>query len=147
MTTPVSQTKITTWNINADQWLDLISPNTEMRLLPSTAHNTSPGAVYATLSPKTRFLWVVTDVTAHGGAAVSLTCTISGYDHLSGKTWTLLTGTTIASDTSQVLCVGPGITASAGTVAALPIPATVKIAMVQGNSDSHTYSMSLHTSD
>ena len=92
----------------ADQSLTLISPNVEQTLLASASRTASPDTFTVSLYPRTRFLWVVTDLTAHGGAVMSLTCTISGYDHLSGKLWTLLTGTTIAAHSTQALTVGVG---------------------------------------
>jgi hypothetical protein len=71
---------------------------------------------------------VVLDTTNINGATI--TVTIQGKDVTSGKYYTLLVSTGIASNTTTVLTVYPGLTASANVVANNILPRTWRVSVV-----------------
>ena len=85
---------------------------------------------------------VIIDVTAKGGT-ISLVPTIQGKDPVSGKYYTILTGTAITIVSTTVLKVYPGLTASANAIANDIIPSKYRVIMTHGNATSATYSVSI----
>lgn len=85
---------------------------------------------------------VIIDITAKG-TTISITPTIQGKDPLSGKYYTILTGTAISTVSTTVLRVYPGITVSANASVNDIIPSEFRILMTHGNATSATYSVSV----
>lgn len=84
---------------------------------------------------------IILDVTAIA-ATPSITLTIQGKDPLSGKYYTILTGSAVTGTGTTVYKVYPGITASANVSASDIIPSTWRISVAHGDADSITYSVS-----
>lgn len=87
-----------------------------------------------------RGLVLVIDATAVT-ATPALTVSILGVDRASGKTYTILASTAIATAVTTVLRVGPGLTAAANLVASDVLPPVIRISAAHGDSDSITYSI------
>ena len=92
-----------------------------------------------------RALAVVIDVTATS-ATPSVTFNVRGDDPVSGQNWLLLDSTAITGTGTTILKIGPGLTASANSVANEHIPPKVLIDPVHADADSITYSVSVHIS-
>lgn len=86
------------------------------------------------------FLHVIIDVTAVT-ATPALTVTIQGKDPASGKYYTILASTAIATVSTTVLKVGPAFTAAANLVANDMIPSIWRVTVTHGDTDSATYSV------
>lgn len=71
---------------------------------------------------------------------------VEGIDRLSGKAWTLLAGVAVATVTTQVLQIGPGLPATANASANAPLPPVIRVTATHGNANSHTYSIGVHFS-
>src|SRR5687767_3759143 len=84
-------------------------------VLPSAARTATPDTQEFELPSGVKFLHLVIDATAVT-ATPALTVTISGVDRVSGKTYTLLASAAIATVSTIVLKVGPGLTAAANLV-------------------------------
>lgn len=83
---------------------------------------------------------VVIDVTAIADSP-SLTVTIKGKDTLSGKYYTLLASAAIATVSTTVLMVYPGVTVAANAAASAPLPRIWRVEVAVGDADSATYSI------
>jgi len=77
----------------------------------------------------------------------SVVFNVDGFDSLSDKTWTLLDSAAITGTGTTVLKVGPGLTVAGNAVADDLIPPAVRIAPVHGDSDSITYTVSVHSTE
>lgn len=88
-------------------------------------------------------LHVVIDVTAVA-LTPSVVPTIDGYDVLSDKWYTLLTGAAITATGTTVLKIYPGITATANVSASDIIPSQIRVVMTHADTDSITYSVAAH---
>lgn len=99
----------------------------------------------ATFTNRTaRSLHLIIDVTvAPGGDTV--TPKIEGYDPISGKFYTLLTGAAISTTGTNILKIGPGISASANAAAADFLPAYWRVVMTHSAAGSFTYSVAANT--
>lgn len=86
------------------------------------------------------FLHVIIDVTAVT-ATPALTVKIQGKDPASGKYYDILVSTVIATVSTMVLKVGPGLTAAANLVANDMIPAVWRVIVTHGDTDAATYSV------
>jgi len=86
------------------------------------------------------FLHVIIDVTAVT-ATPALTVKIQGKDRASGKYYDILVSAAIATVSTTVLKVGPGLTAAANLVANDFLPAIWRVTVTHGDTDSATYSV------
>ena len=86
------------------------------------------------------YLHVVIDVTAVT-ATPALTVKIQGKDPASGKYYDILVSTVIATVSTTVLKVGPGLTAAGNLVANDMIPSIWRVLVNHGDTDSATYSI------
>lgn len=114
----------------------------QQTVFASAARTTTPTAVVVNANGA-RGVHLVIDVTAVTSTP-SVTPTIAGYDALSGKYYTLLVGSAIASTGTTVLKVYPGIATLANGAASDVIPNQVQISMAHGNANSITYSVGIH---
>lgn len=109
----------------------------------SAARTATPTAVELNLGGALA-IDVVVDVTANvGSPQESVTPKIEAKDPVSGKWYTLLTGTALTAVATTVLRVGPDLTASANSVAKNYVPDLVRITMTQAGSGTITYSVGL----
>jgi hypothetical protein len=111
-------------------------------VLPSAARTATPDTFEYEFSRTPHSVVLVTDATAIA-ATPSVTVSLLGVDRASGKTWTILAGAAITAVSTQVLKVGPGLTAAANSVANDVIPPVLRISAVHGDADSITYSIGL----
>lgn len=109
-------------------------------VLPSAARTAAPDTMEFELPSGARALHLVTNVSALA-ATPSITVSILGVDRISAQTYTVLAGSALTTVTSQVLRVGPGLTASANAVANDYLPPIVRISVAHGDADSITYSI------
>lgn len=86
------------------------------------------------------FLHIIIDVTAVT-ATPALTVRIQGKDPASGKYYDILVSTAIATVSTTVLKVGPGLTAAANLVANDIVPSIWRVTVTHGDTDSATYSV------
>jgi len=84
-------------------------------------------------------LYLVVDATSIT-LTPSITVSILGVDRLSGKTHTILTGAAVTTVSTQVLRVGPGLTAGTN-IANDYLPSVFRISVAHGDADSITYSI------
>ena len=89
-------------------------------------------------------LVIVIDVTVDPASA-SIVFNIDGLDELSGNTWTLLDSAAIAATGTTVLRISPHLTASANTIGKDIIPPVIRVNPVHADSDSMTYSVTVHS--
>jgi len=90
-----------------------------------------------------RGIHVIIDMTAVT-ATGSVTPTIQGKDPVSGEYYTILVGTAISTESTNVLRVYPGLTASANSIANDIIPSKFRVVMTHGNGVSMTYSVGIN---
>jgi hypothetical protein len=109
-------------------------------VLPSAARTATPDTQEFELPSRANALHLVIDATAITSTP-SITVTVSGVDRLSGKTYTLLAGAAVATVSTQILKVGPALTASANAVANDYLPPIIRISVAHGNANSITYSI------
>ena len=114
-------------------------PSNSFTVLSSAARTATPNDNEYQTSGH-RFLTLVTDVTAIV-TAPSITVSVLGVDRTSGKTYSILVGVAITAVGTQVLKIGPGLTAAANAVANDILPSTFRIVSTHGNSNSITYSI------
>lgn len=88
---------------------------------------------------------VVIDITAISGTSPTLTVTIEGRDPASGKTYPILVSAALATVSTTVLTVFPGIAVTANVAASdhLPLDWDVK-AVIGGTTPSVTATISAH---
>lgn len=88
--------------------------------------------------------WTIAQTEAAGtDGAFSLTVTIQGKDEASGKFYTILAGVAVASITTQVLQVHPGMVASANLIAESLLPANVRVSITHTTNNSITRTVGL----
>lgn len=88
----------------------------------------------------TDFIHVIIDVTAVT-ATPALTVKIQGKDPLSGKYYDILVSATIATVSTTVLKVGPGLPVTANLSANDMVPSIWRVIVTHGDTDSATYSI------
>lgn len=116
--------------------------NQEFGLLSSSARAATTASGLQTNYNSSR-VHVIVDVTSITDTP-SVEPVIQGYDSLSGKYYEILRGTAITSVTgtgTYVFKVGPGLTPSAGAVAADFLPRSWRVNMEHADADSITYSV------
>lgn len=86
------------------------------------------------------FLHVIVDVTAVTDTP-ALTVRIQGKDPASGKYYDILVSAVIATVTTTVLRVGPGLTAVANLVANDIVPSIWRVTVTHGDTDEAVYSV------
>lgn len=79
-----------------------------------------------------RGLHLVIDITAIAGTSPTLTCTIQGYDPISGKYYDILASTALNATGTTVLKVYPGLTAAANAAANDVLPRNWRLKVVAG---------------
>lgn len=111
----------------------------------SAARTATPDTQEFELGGDTDEIVVVADLTAYTSTG-SLTVKVEGVDRVSGKTWTLLSGTAFSGTGTQVLRVGPSLPVTANVSANDVVPPVIRITATHGNGVSLTYSVGLHCS-
>lgn len=111
----------------------------QVTVLASAARTATPDTVELEVAGY-RGVHLIIDATA-SAATPSVVVTILGVDRLSAKTYTILASAAITGTGTTVLRVGPGLTASANTVANDVLPPVIRIQSVHGDADSLTYSI------
>jgi len=111
--------------------------NKDLEILPSAARTTEQ--LVENTNTKGRGIHLTIDVTLDPALA-SITPSIEGKDPVSGKFYTILTGTAIAATGTFILRVFPGATAAAD-IANDILPATWRFKMAVADTDSMTYSV------
>lgn len=112
-------------------------------VLPSAARTAAPDTFEFEGARGLVGVVVVVDATAVT-ATPALTVSILGVDRVSGKTWTILASTAIATVSTTVLKVRPGLTAAANLVANDALPPVFRIVCAHGDADSITYTVGAH---
>ena len=115
--------------------------NTNLVLLSSAARTAAITSADITNS-EYRGCHVIIDVTVDPASA-SITPTIQGLDSVSGKYYTLLTGSAISAVGTTILRVYPGLGASANAIANDILPNKFRISMAVADTDSITYSVAV----
>jgi hypothetical protein len=110
----------------------------EIEVYASAARTATPTAV-TIATHRAKAVFVVLDVSAVT-ADPSLTLTVEGVDSAGETLWTL-SGAAVATATTKVLQVGPGVTVAANLTASQFVPDAVKITVTHGDSDSATYAV------
>lgn len=109
----------------------------------SAARTATPTAVRVSTHFAERLL-LITDVSAIN-LTPSITVTISGVDPVSGSTYTILSSAAISTVSTNVLQVGPYLTAAANASEDAVLPLEVEISVAHGDADSITYSIAAVT--
>lgn len=109
-------------------------------ILPSAARTTTVNSAILKNS-EFRGAHFIIDVTAITDTP-SVVPTIQGYDAVSGKYYTILTGAAIVATGTTVLKVYPGITAAANLSVSDVLPSDFRVIMTAADTDSMTYSIS-----
>ena len=114
--------------------------NTNVVLLASDARTAATTSA-TRLNSDYRGCHIIIDVT-EDPASASITPTIQGFDTVSGKYYTLLTGLAITAVGTTILKIYPGLSASANVIANDILPSNFRISMAVAGGDSMTYSVS-----
>lgn len=113
-------------------------------ILPSAARTATPNAQEFDGAGRTDAgLIVVIDMTAVT-ATGTVTVLIEGVDRVSGKTWTVLQSTAVATVSTTVLRIHSQLTAAANLVAKDALPPIFRVTCTHVNAVSMTYSVSGH---
>lgn len=121
----------------------LASSSTYFEVLPSAARTVTPDTQEFEITGRGyeySGLHLVIDATAVT-ATPALTVTVSGVDRVSGKVYTLLASTAIATAVTTVLRIGPALTPAANLVANDFLPPVFRVTAAHGDADSITYSI------
>lgn len=86
-----------------------------------------------------RGLIVVLDVTVPGTGSVTIT--IQGKDQISGKYYTILAGSAVTTQSTNVYKVYPGLTAAANSVASDIVPHQWRVLVTHNNANAITYTL------
>jgi hypothetical protein len=97
-------------------------------LLPSASYGIATAVSNDIDTSGCQFLNVIIDITAIG-ASGTVTCTIQGKDTTSGKYYTILASSALASNATTRLKVGPTIAASANAIAQDYLPKTIRVSV------------------
>jgi len=89
---------------------------------------------------------IILDVTSVT-ATPSIVVTIQGKDNLSGKYYTILSGSAVTGTGTTVYKIYPGITASANVSASDVLPGVWRVSVSHADTDSITYSVSANMVD
>jgi hypothetical protein len=122
---------------------NILASGAYFQVLPSAARIADPDTQEFQVDRRgygPRGLVLVIDATAVT-ATPALTVTVSGVDRVSGKVYTILASTAIATAVTTILKIGPGLTAAANLVANDQIPPVFRITCAHGDADSITYSI------
>src|ERR1044071_2113216 len=117
-------------NIVADLY-----PSNFVTVLPSAARTATPTDTNECFVGKARGVTVVIDVTAVTSTP-STTVTIQGVDRVSGKTWTILASAAIATVSTVILRVAPGLPAAANVTANDLVPPVIRVVASHNNANS-----------
>jgi hypothetical protein len=115
-------------------------------ILASSARTATPDTFEVEVPGKSRGVVVVVDATAVT-ATPALTVKVQGVDRISGKTWDIITSAAIATVSTVVLKIRPGITVAANAAVADALPPVIRIMATHGDADSITYSIGLNFTD
>jgi hypothetical protein len=85
-------------------------------------------------------LVLVLDITAVT-ASPGITVTVAGVDQVSDKLFTVLASAPIATVSTTILRIGPGLTAAANLTANDYLPPTFRVTVTHADTDSATYSL------
>lgn len=108
----------------------------------SAARTATPTAVDINTG-RVKALRLILDVTAVT-ATPDLVVKVDAVDSLSGKVTNLLTSASVATVSTAMYDVGPGLTAAANLVANRYLGDVVRISVTHGDADSATYTLSAH---
>lgn len=122
---------------NGTTW-DRQRNNTQNTLLASAARTVTTSSPDQT-NYNAKGLHVVLDVTVAGTGDITLT--IEGKDGLSGKYYTLLAGTNVTTNSTNVYKVYPGLPATANVSANDIVPRTYRVTVTANNANIITYSV------
>lgn len=112
--------------------------NMQSTLLASAARTVTTSSADQT-NNNAKGLHVVLDVTSAGTGDITLT--IEGKDTLSGKYYTLLAGTNVTTNSTNVYKVYPGLPATANVSANDIVPRTYRVTVTANNANTITYSV------
>lgn len=121
----------------------LASSNMYFEVLPSAARTASPDSQEFEITGRGyeyAGLHLILDVTAVT-ATPAVTVTVAGVDRVSGKTYTLLASAAVATVTTTVLRIAPGLTAAANLTVNDSLPPVFRVTVTHGDADSATYSL------
>lgn len=113
--------------------------NERIKVLPSAARTASVNSDDQE-NIEGRGVKLVVDVTAVT-ATPSITVTIQGKDHVSGKYYDILESAAITATGTTVLTVFPGIAATANEAASDVLPRDWRVEVTHADTDSITYSI------
>jgi hypothetical protein len=107
----------------------------------SAARTATPDTQEFELPAGTKYGNFILDVTAVT-ATPALTFKVEGVDRVSGKVYSVLTaGSAVATVSTTVYKVGPGLTAAAGSIANDFLPQVIRVTVTHGDTDSATYTL------
>lgn len=121
----------------------LTTDSMSFEVLPSAARTTDPDTQEFELLGRGyeyNGLDLIIDATAVTSTP-ALTVTVAGVDRVSGKLFTILASTAIATAVTTVLKIGPGLTPAANLAANDRLPPIFRVTCVHGNANSITYSI------
>lgn len=122
---------------------ELLASAPYFEVLPSTARTTAPDTQEFQVDRRgfgPSGLVLTIDATVIT-ATQTLTVTVSGVDRVSGKLYTVLASTAIATASTVILRIGAGLTAAGGLVANDVIPPVFRVSVAAGNGLTATYSI------
>ena len=111
-------------------------------LYPSAARTATPDAIILN-SGRSAAVYMVVEVTA-APSSPSVVFTIDLWDSASGTAVNLLTSAAVASVSSNIYKISPALTESSSLVSTEHVPENIRIKATHGNTDSITYSVSVH---
>lgn len=115
--------------------------NSRVILFPSAARAVAQAYASADqINPNGRGVIVVVDVTAVTDTP-SIVFTIQGKDPVSGKYYTLLASAAVATVSTVIMRVYPGLTAAANLTATDVLPFDWRVIATHGDTDSATYTV------
>jgi hypothetical protein len=82
---------------------------------------------------------IVLDMTSVGTGNVTLS--VQGKDSLSGKYYTIFTGSAISTNSTNVYTIYPGATATANVSVSYPLPRTWRVTVTANNANATTYTV------
>lgn len=118
---------------------DSFRNNQDVTLLASAARTTTQTSADIINYNGISALVVTLDMTTVGTGSVTLS--INGKDTASGKYYTILTGSAVTTNSTNVYRVGPKIAAVANSIAQDYLPRTFQIVVTANNANSATYSV------
>lgn len=117
---------------------DRLRNNVEVTALASAATTTTRTSSDI-ITYNARGTTVILAMTSVGTGSVTIT--INGKDSLSGNYYTMLTGSAVVTNSTNVYRIFPGATAAANSVANDQIPRIIQVVVTSNNANSTTYSV------